>query len=76
VFKVRVRSVFILFLPFSQRWLATPQEVLQADWQKIWHFPAAADAKIFFETLAERARIQSFQFFSMFYLLTLETIIG
>jgi len=24
---------------FSHFWLATPQEVLQADWQEVWHSP-------------------------------------
>jgi hypothetical protein len=24
---------------FSQDWLATPQLVLQADWQDVWHSP-------------------------------------
>jgi hypothetical protein len=24
---------------FSQGWFATPQEVLQADWQEVWHSP-------------------------------------
>ena len=24
---------------FSHCWLATPQEVLQADWQEVWHSP-------------------------------------
>ena len=27
------------FLVFSHFWLATPQEVLQADWQEVWHSP-------------------------------------
>ncbi len=26
-------------LLFSHFWLATPQEVLQADWQEVWHSP-------------------------------------
>jgi hypothetical protein len=26
-------------LLFSHCWLATPQEVLQADWQEVWHSP-------------------------------------
>ncbi len=30
---------FYLFIAFSQRWLATPQEVLQADWQDVWQAP-------------------------------------
>ena len=24
---------------FSQGWFATPQDVLQADWQDVWHSP-------------------------------------
>jgi len=24
---------------FSHGWFATPQEVLQADWQEVWHSP-------------------------------------
>jgi len=24
---------------FSQGWLATPEDVLQADWQEVWHSP-------------------------------------
>ena len=27
------------FADFSHFWLATPQEVLQADWQEVWHSP-------------------------------------
>ena len=26
-------------LVFSHFWFATPQEVLQADWQEVWHSP-------------------------------------
>ena len=26
-------------LLFSHFWFATPQEVLQADWQEVWHSP-------------------------------------
>jgi len=28
-----------LFIAFSQRWFATPQDVLHADWQDVWHAP-------------------------------------
>ena len=27
------------YLAFSQLWLPTVQEVLQADWQEVWHSP-------------------------------------
>src|SRR5699024_5591635 len=27
------------FASFSHCWLTTPQEVLQADWQEVWHSP-------------------------------------
>ena len=27
------------FAAFSHFWFATPQEVLQADWQEVWHSP-------------------------------------
>jgi hypothetical protein len=27
------------YLLLSQLWLITPQEVLQADWQEVWHSP-------------------------------------
>jgi hypothetical protein len=27
------------FFLFSHCWFATPQEVLQADWQEVWHSP-------------------------------------
>ena len=35
------RSRFVSCVPqqFSQGWLATPQEVLQALWQEVWHSP-------------------------------------
>jgi hypothetical protein len=31
---------------FSQPWLATPQEVLQADWQEVWHSPQPPSAAL------------------------------
>jgi hypothetical protein len=40
-----------LFL-FSHFWLATPQEVLQADWQEVWHSPQPP-----FFTLLTRLRV-------------------
>jgi hypothetical protein len=30
---------FFSLASFSQGWLETPQEVLQADWQEVWHSP-------------------------------------
>jgi len=30
---------YVKGLPFSQLWFATVQEVLQADWQEVWHSP-------------------------------------
>jgi len=27
------------FAAFSHGWFATPQDVLQADWQEVWHSP-------------------------------------
>jgi len=31
--------IYYFALAFSQAWLATPQLVLQADWQEVWHSP-------------------------------------
>ena len=31
-------AMYYLLL-FSHFWFATPQEVLQADWQEVWHSP-------------------------------------
>jgi len=36
----------------SHFWLATPQEVLQADWQEVWHSPQPP-----FLTLSQRLRV-------------------
>ena len=38
-----------LFL-FSHFWFATPQEVLQADWQEVWHSPHPPAAQLFFRS--------------------------
>ena len=38
-----------LFL-FSHFWLATPQEVLQADWQEVWHSPQPPVAALLFRS--------------------------
>ena len=35
------------FLSFSHFWFATPQEVLQADWQEVWHSPQPPVATLF-----------------------------
>ena len=44
-----------VYLPvFSQSWLATPQEVLQADWQEVWHSPQPPVL-----TLAFRSRVST-----------------
>jgi hypothetical protein len=32
-------GVYLNYLLLSQLWLMTPQEVLQADWQEVWHSP-------------------------------------
>jgi len=32
-------TAFSTYFLFSQDWLATPQLVLQADWQEVWHSP-------------------------------------
>ena len=34
---------------FSHFWLATVQEVLQADWQEVWHSPQPPWAALFFK---------------------------
>ena len=34
-----IRSAENYLLLFSHFWFATPQEVLQADWQEVWHSP-------------------------------------
>ncbi len=36
----------------SHFWLATPQEVLQADWQEVWHSPQPP-----FLALSQRLRV-------------------
>lgn len=33
-----IQQPYLLSL-FSHIWFATPQEVLQADWQEVWHSP-------------------------------------
>ena len=39
-------------LVFSHFWLATPQLVLQADWQEVWHSPQPP-----FLALSQRLRV-------------------
>lgn len=34
-----IQSNYLLSLHFSHCWFATPQEVLHADWQEVWHSP-------------------------------------
>ena len=38
-----------LFL-FSHFWFATPQEVLHADWQEVWHSPQPPVAALLFKS--------------------------
>ena len=40
------------FLSFSHFWLATPQLVLHADWQEVWHSPQPP-----FFALSQRLRV-------------------
>jgi hypothetical protein len=35
------------YLHFSQTWFATPQEVLHADWQEVWHAPQPPVFRVF-----------------------------
>jgi hypothetical protein len=35
------------YLHFSHCWLATPQEVLHADWQEVWHSPQPPVLSVF-----------------------------
>jgi len=39
------------YLLFSHFWFATVQEVLQADWQEVWHSPQPPVAAVFFRLL-------------------------
>jgi hypothetical protein len=45
------------FLVFSHFWLATPQEVLQADWQEVWHSPQPPFFTLFARSRVSRVRI-------------------
>jgi len=45
-------AAFVRFAYFSHFWLATPQLVLQADWQEVWHSPQPP-----FLALAHRLRV-------------------
>jgi hypothetical protein len=38
------------YLHFSQTWLATPQEVLHADWQEVWHSPQPPVLRVLFRS--------------------------
>jgi len=45
-------SFTAFYLLFSQLWFATPQLVLQADWQDVWHSPQPP-----FLALSQRLRV-------------------
>jgi hypothetical protein len=48
-------STLFYFSPrFSHGWFATPQEVLHADWQEVWHSPQPPSP-----TLTARSRVSS-----------------
>ena len=49
---------------FSHFWLATPQLVLQADWQEVWHSPQPP-----FFALSHRLRVSSVLILSMIVIL-------
>ena len=42
-------------LLFSHFWFATPQEVLQADWQEVWHSPQPPVSSLFSMDYAGRS---------------------
>ena len=43
----------------SHFWLATPQEVLQADWQEVWHSPQPPVCTLCFRSRVSRVLIRS-----------------
>jgi hypothetical protein len=47
----RVRTAYRR-LTFSHRWFATVQDVLQADWQDVWHSPQPLPAVVLRSGLA------------------------
>ena len=47
-----VKRYYLLSLLLSHFWLAMPQEVLQADWQEVWHSPQPP-----FFALSQRLRV-------------------
>ena len=51
-------------LLFSHFWFATPQEVLQADWQEVWHSPQPP-----FLALSHRLRVSRVLILSIVYTL-------
>ena len=57
-------TAFLLFLNyssvFSQDWFATPQLVLQADWQDVWHSPQPP-----FFALSHKERVSNVLILSM-----------
>jgi hypothetical protein len=42
---------------FSQRWFATPHEVLQADWHEVWHCPQPPPAALRAKSLVLSVKI-------------------
>ena len=52
-------------LVFSHFWFATPQLVLQADWQEVWHSPHPPFFMLLFNVLF----VKVFTFFMVFTLL-------
>jgi hypothetical protein len=65
---------FLAFYYFlSQGWLATPQEVLQADWQDVWHSPHPPSA--FLRLLVVSVFILPFALFSHGWLATPQEVL-
>ena len=56
-------TLFAHYLLFSQDWFATPQLVLQADWQDVWHSPHPP-----FLALSHKLRVSNVLILSMIYL--------
>ena len=46
LYKRRKRFAYLLSL-FSHGWLVTPHDVLQADWQDVWHSPQPPSFRLF-----------------------------
>lgn len=47
----------LYYLELSHFWLATPQEVLQADWQEVWHSPQPPFSTLFAKSRVSRVLI-------------------